>query len=168
MITFRYLDKDIDVFIPINDSIYVVDNINNLLSFDWKNCYYYNFSLLNSFRPNYNFIQKIFLVNNASGEKIIEFNKVENNDNNNNIFELNEANQNEIIGKELDLFISEGTIDTKTYLYKSKITLSYINVPEYVMYPNRIISFTNISCNLCDSTFKMINNSNNFTYEINN
>ena len=104
MITFRYLDKDIDVFIPINDSIYVVDNINNLLSFDWKNCYYYNFSLLNSFRPNYNFIQKIFLVNNASGEKRIEFNKVENNDNNNNIFELNEANQNEIIGNELDLF----------------------------------------------------------------
>ena len=165
MITFRYLDRDIDVFIPINDSIYVVDNINNLLSFDWKNCYYYNFSLLNSFRPNYNFIQKIFLVNNASGEKKIEFNKVENNDNNNNIFELNEANQNEIIGNELDLFISEGTIDTKTYLYKSKITLSYINVPEYVMYPNRIISFTNISCNLCDSTFKMINNSNNFNIE---
>ena len=156
-IRFSYLDGDINVFIPIDDEfIYIADNINQLLSFDKKSCYYYDFSLSTKFESDYTFTQRIFLVIN-NGE-IIELNRNETE----NIFELNETNKLEILsllGENLEIFISEGEIDRNTYLYKSNIIFSNISVPEYVINPNRVLSFTDISCNLCNSKFKMVNDS---------
>ena len=156
-ITFKYLDVDINEYIPINDSIAIVDDINRLITVrNIKKCYYYLFSFSASFSPNTQFKERIFLVNN--NEKI-EFEK---NQSNNEYIIINKKKIYDLIDKDLFLYISEETIDTTVYLYKSSIKFTNIKVPEYVIYNNNTIYFSNISCNLCDSTFYIKRNSINF------
>ena len=155
--TFRYLDKDIDEFIPIDKNITVVPTIDDLIDFNnMKGCYYFNFSITGFIKPIKKFNERIFLVNNNNQEEI-EFEQRKQG-NNNKEYTLNETNLQKIfniIGKKLDLYISEETLDKVVYLYKTEVTFTKINVPEYLIKPNKTIYFSGLSCNICDSSFIM-------------
>ena len=152
-INFKYYDNDIETYIPINKSIIVVSNINELITMNFRECYYFKFKLtITKGNSNYNFEEKIFLDNNNNE---IEFEK---NDNNNE-YKLKLGNNiNSLIGNDnLYFYISEGTIDKTVYLYKSKFSLTKIGVPEYIIYPNNSLYFSDITCNLCNSIILMYN-----------
>ena len=55
--------------------------------------------------------------------------------------------------------VSEGKIDTDVYLFKSTdlIKITNIRVPEYIIKPNLTITFQDITCNLSESKFEIIN-----------
>ena len=154
--TFRYYDEDINEYIPIDKNITVVAIIDDLIDFNnMKGCYYFNFSITGFIKPIKKFKERLFLLNNDSKEEI-EFDKKE--QGNNIEYTLNETNNQkifELIGKPLDLYISEESKDTVVYLYKTKVTFTKINVPEYLIKPNKTIYFSGLSCNICDSSFLM-------------
>ena len=62
-----------------------------------------------------------------------------------------EKDINTLIGKnDLYLYISEERRDSQIYLYRSKFSLTKIGVPEYIIYPNNSLYFSDVTCNLCD------------------
>ena len=143
VINFRYYDNDIKTYIPINKHITVVGKINELMNMNIANCYYFKFKLIiTKSNPSYNFNERIFLVNNNN---IVEFKK------DNNEYKL-ENDINSLIGNDnLYFYISEETIDTTIYLYKSKFSLTKLEVPEYIIYPNNSLYFSSVTCDLCNS-----------------
>ena len=145
VINFRYYDNDIKTYIPIDKHITVVGKINELMNMNIANCYYFKFKLIiTKSNPSYNFNERIFLVNN-NNNNIVEFKK------DNNEYKL-ENDINSLIGNDnLYFYISEETIDTTIYLYKSKFSLTKLEVPEYIIYPNNSLYFSSVTCDLCNS-----------------
>ena len=151
-ISFNYLDKDINEFIPIAKKINIVNDINILMDVNRiKSCYFYNFILSVQRYSEYNFNEKIFLVVN---NKELEFKYISNNE-----YNLTKEAQEEIYnlkGKDLELYISEGYRDKEVYLYKSIIMITDISVPEYVVHPGKFLYFSDVHCDLSSSKFDMI------------
>ena len=156
VISFSYFDNDIEVYIPISNTIYVANTINELFSLNLMECYYYKFKLAITKRNGYTFTERIFLDNN---NKDIEFEISSNNE-----YKLKLENENDIknlIGKEFNFYISEKTIDKNIYLYKSKFAITNIGVPEYIIYPNTSLYFSSVTCDLCDTKFQIISYTDN-------
>ena len=151
---YKYIDYNSTFFIPINKSITVVPYSLHLFELDYKNCYYYKFNILfkeYNIKPNY----FIFLYNENN---IIKLNTTDNS--NNKKYSSNEIKNN--INKLKNgyyIMVSEGQIDTDVYLFKSTDTIKVTNisVPEYIIKPNLTITFQDITCNLSDSKFEIIN-----------
>ena len=149
-IKFKYFDKDVQDYIPIDKSIYVVNTINELFSsYNSRECYYYKFKLTFVKTNNYNFGSRNAIIFLNINDKIIE---LENKGNNEYGLKLDdEKDINTLIGQnDLYLYISEERRDSQIYLYRSKFSLTKIGVPEYIIYPNISLYFSDVTCNLCD------------------
>ena len=149
-IKFKYFDNDVQDYIPIDKSIYVVSTINELFSsYNSRECYYYKFKLTFVKTNNYNFGSRNAIIFLNINDKIIELENKENNEY--GLKSDDEKDINTLIGKnDLYLYISEERRDSQIYLYRSKFSLTKIGVPEYIIYPNISLYFSDVTCNLCD------------------
>ena len=161
-INFKYFDNDIQSYIPIGKSIYIVNTIDELFSsYSSRECFYYKFKIEFVKRSNYNFNARIFLYNN---NKELE---LENKGNNEYGLKSDDEKEiNNLIGiNNLYLYISEETIDRQIYLYRSKFALTKIEVPKYIIFPNNSLYFSSVTCDLCNAQnvlFEMSSPSNNY------
>ena len=153
VIKFNYYDID-GFMISINDSIIVVPNYPILFSFNEKFCYYYQFDIsidiFNSYKNKLNI--KVFLKDPYNS--IILLNNSESNENK---YTYKDINYYISDYQGFDLYISEGFIEDKVYLYKSnqKVKFTDIKTPEFIIDPNKTIVFSDVNCNLNSSTFIM-------------
>ena len=152
ILSFNYFDDELEDYIPIDDNIIVANSINDLMDVSsFYNCQYYIFSLNSSF-INIKTEVKIFFYINENTR--IDFER------DNNYSYLNDDNVGRIkdkLGDKYDLYISEGKIDQEIYLYKATIMFTDIIVPEYIIKPNHILYFSDVSCDLCHSDINIIN-----------
>ena len=153
-IKFNYYDND-GIIIPINDYIVVVSTYPQYFTFNEKFCYYYSFNISIDILSSYRNTLKIKVFLRDSNNSTFLLNNIENKY---TYKDINDSDISLFDAQGFDLFISEQRIDPIVYLYKSnqKVKFTEIQTPEFIIDPNRTITFSNVNCNLNSSTFKII------------
>ena len=156
-INFNYYYKDSEekMVFPIDDNIIVGQTYDSFFEFfSLKNCYYYKFDINIKF---YNALPEyfVFLYNEYKTISLIPIDTT-------GLYIKYYINENydsysDLINNRYYLIISEAYIDSNIYLYKSNELVSFTNieVPEFIINPNKTITFKQINCNLDKSKIEI-------------